>query len=35
MNLKKYFESNKGIGVLSTVDEKGRVNAAVYLRSPT
>jgi hypothetical protein len=30
MNLKKYFESKKGLGVLSTADEKGKVNAAVY-----
>ena len=30
MNLKKYFESKKGIGVLSTADEKGKVNAALY-----
>ena len=30
MDLKKYFESAKGLGVLSTADEKGKVNAAVY-----
>jgi hypothetical protein len=30
MSLKKYFESKKGIGVLSTADEKGKVNAALY-----
>jgi len=30
MKLKKYFESKKGLGVLSTTDEKGKVNAAVY-----
>ena len=30
MNLKKYFESKKGLGVLSTADEKGKVNAALY-----
>lgn len=30
MDLKKYFESTKGLGVLSTADEKGKVNAAVY-----
>jgi hypothetical protein len=30
MDLKKYFGSRKGIGVLSTADEKGKVNAAVY-----
>jgi len=32
MKLKEYFESNKGIGVLSTADEKGRVDAAIYAR---
>jgi hypothetical protein len=32
MNLKDYFEANKGMGVLSTADEQGRVNAAVYAR---
>jgi hypothetical protein len=30
MNLKKYFESKKGLGVLSTADERGKVNAALY-----
>jgi len=30
MDLKKYFENIKGLGVLSTADEKGKVNAAVY-----
>jgi len=30
MDLKKYFGSKKGLGVLSTADEKGKVNAAVY-----
>jgi hypothetical protein len=30
MKLKKYFESKKGLGVLSTADEKRKVNAAVY-----
>jgi len=30
MDLKKYFGSRKGIGVLSTADEKGKVNAALY-----
>ena len=30
MDFKKYFESAKGLGVLSTADEKGKVNAAVY-----
>jgi len=32
MNLKTYFESTKGMGVLSTADDQGRVNAAVYAR---
>ncbi|MBF0215869.1 MAG: pyridoxamine 5'-phosphate oxidase family protein [Candidatus Omnitrophica bacterium] len=32
MALKDYFEKNKGLGVLSTADAKGKVNAAVYSR---
>lgn len=32
MNLKTYFEETKGMGVLSTADGGGRVNAAVYAR---
>jgi hypothetical protein len=32
MNLKTYFEETKGMGVLSTADGEGRVNAAVYAR---
>ena len=32
MELEKYFEQKKGIGVLSTSDASGRVNAAVYAR---
>ena len=32
MNLKDYFEATKGMGVLSTADDQGRVNAAVYAR---
>ena len=32
MNLKDYFESTRGMGVLSTADGEGRVNAAVYAR---
>ena len=32
MNLKEYFESTKGMGVLSTADDQGQVNAAVYAR---
>ena len=32
MNLKNYFETTKGLGVLSTADDQGQVNAAVYAR---
>lgn len=32
MKLKAYFEETKGMGVLSTADNQGRVNAAVYAR---
>ncbi len=32
MNLKDYFESKKGLSVLSTADSLGRVNSAVYSR---
>lgn len=32
MELKGYFESNKGFGVLSTAEDNGNVNAAVYAR---
>lgn len=31
-NLKDYFESKKGIGVLATADRDGKVDAAVYSR---
>ena len=30
MDLKKYFKDHQGLGILSTADLKGRVNAAVY-----
>jgi hypothetical protein len=30
MDLRNYLKSTKGLGVLSTADEKGKVNAAVY-----
>jgi hypothetical protein len=30
MKLSEYFEKNKGIGVLSTADSSGKVNAAIY-----
>jgi len=32
MNLNDYFETTKGMGVLSTADDQGQVNAAVYAR---
>jgi hypothetical protein len=32
MGLKEYFNSTEGLGVLSTSDAKGKVNAAVYAR---
>jgi len=32
MDLKEYFESKKGVGVLATADESGKVNTAVYSR---
>jgi hypothetical protein len=32
MELKDYFESKKGFGVLSTADADGNVNSAVYAR---
>ncbi len=32
MRLSEYFEEKKGIGILSTADKKGRVNAAIYAR---
>jgi hypothetical protein len=32
MSLKEYFETAKGIGILSTADKDGNVNAAVYSR---
>jgi len=32
MNLKEYFENTGGVGVLSTADDKGKVNAAIYGR---
>ncbi len=32
MELKTYFENTKGFGVLSTADETGKVNSAVYAR---
>lgn len=32
MNLNEYFESKKGVGVMSTADNEGRVAAAIYAR---
>ena len=32
MNLKKYFSEQSGVGVLSTADSEGRVDAAIYAR---
>ncbi len=32
MNLKNYFSEQEGIGVLSTADNQGRVNSAIYAR---
>jgi hypothetical protein len=32
MTLKEYFEANKGLGVLSTADSEGKVDAAIYSR---
>lgn len=32
MKLDDYFENTRGVGVLSTADDKGKVNAAIYGR---
>lgn len=32
MDLREYFENTKGFGVLSTADEQGNVDAAIYSR---
>ena len=32
MNLKDYFESTQGTGVLATADAQGKVDAAIYAR---
>ncbi len=32
MDLKIYFEATKGMGVLATADNAGRVNTAIYAR---
>ena len=32
MELKNYFEQNRGVGILATADGDGKVDAAVYAR---
>jgi len=32
MQLKEYFENTKGVGVMSTADLQGKVDAAIYAR---
>jgi len=32
MKLVDYFENTNGVGILSTADDKGKVNAAIYGR---
>jgi hypothetical protein len=32
MNLSEYFDTSKGVGVLSTANSLGNVNAAIYAR---
>ena len=32
MTLKEYFETKKGLGILSTADSQGKVDAAIYSR---
>ena len=32
MNLKEYFDTTRGVGVLSTADSEGKVDAAIYAR---
>jgi hypothetical protein len=32
MDLRKYFDSNRGMGILATADGDGKVDAAVYAR---
>jgi hypothetical protein len=32
MSLKEYFETTNGVGVLSTADSDGKVDAAIYAR---
>ena len=32
MNLEQYFDSTKGLGILSTADSNGKVDSALYAR---
>ena len=32
MKLEEYFDLKKGVGVLSTADDEGKVDAAIYAR---
>ena len=32
MNLREYFDTTEGVGVLSTADSDGRVDSAIYAR---
>ena len=32
MNLKQYFETTKGLGILATADSEGKVDSAIYAR---
>jgi hypothetical protein len=32
MNIKEYFKEHNGTGVLSTADDNGRVNSAIYAK---
>ena len=32
MKLSEYFENAKGVGVLATADDEGKVNTAIYAR---
>lgn len=32
MDLKKYFEDTKGVGIIATADNKGKVDMAVYAK---
>ncbi|MBN2401411.1 MAG: pyridoxamine 5'-phosphate oxidase family protein [Spirochaetes bacterium] len=32
MKLSEYFENSKGVGIISTADKDGKINAAIYSR---